>query len=128
MILVDSSVWIDHFRNENKELSDLLAIRSQNTEREIISHPYIVGEIVLGSVPARNLTLKLVDSLRLVKIASISQFRSFIEDRKLYSTGLNFVDCHVLLATQLSPNTKLWTYDKRLADKAFSMNILYINR
>lgn len=128
MILVDSSVWIDHFRKENNELSELLAIRSQNTEREIISHPYIVGEIVLGSIPSRNLTLKLVDSLRSVKIASISQFRSFVEDRKLYSAGLNFVDCHVLLATKLSPNTKLWTFDKRLADKAYSMSILYTNK
>ena len=108
-VLVDTSVWVDHFRRRN----DLLvALRQKDL---VMVHPWLIGEIACGSPPRRTATLADLASLQAVTQASPAEVMAFVEREQLFGLGCGWVDVHLLTATCLTPNCQLWTLDQRLS-------------
>jgi predicted nucleic acid-binding protein len=108
-VLVDTSVWVDHFRNRNDGLIQLL-----NRDLVLI-HPMILAEIACGTPPApRQRTLGDLRLLPQSHQASIAEVMVFIENEKLYGLGCGLVDLTLLASTLITPGARLWTLDKRL--------------
>ena len=107
MILVDTSVWIDHFRNGNAQLGELLI------SSEVMIHPFIIGELACGSIKNRKEILGLLNELPCADIAEHQEVLKLIEDRKLYGKGIGLIDAH-LIASALISKVRLLTMDKTL--------------
>jgi predicted nucleic acid-binding protein len=107
MVLVDTSVWIDHFKTSNAKLVRLLQ------EGEVATHPFVIGEIACGSLRQRVEILSLLPLLPKVKTASDHEVLELIERHALFGKGIGWIDAH-LLAASLLTQAKLWTHDKRL--------------
>lgn len=112
MILVDTSVWIDHLRHGDSSLVSLL-----NAGR-VIAHPFVIGEIALGSLRQRDVVLDTLNNLSRAKIATDDEVLAFISQSKLYGLGVGYVDAHLLASVRLMPDALLWTRDKRLRTAA----------
>jgi predicted nucleic acid-binding protein len=117
MILADTSIWIDHFRNGNGDLIRLL------DRQEILIHPLIVAELALGNLANRTSTLLFLDLLPQVRTAQLSEVRVLIESRSLYARGIGITDAHLIAAVYLNPGCLLWTKDKRLRTVAEALGI-----
>ncbi|MCL2298445.1 MAG: type II toxin-antitoxin system VapC family toxin [Proteobacteria bacterium] len=111
-VLVDTSVWVDHFRQHNDALVALLELDL------VMVHPLILGEIACGSPPNRTQTLSDLKSLRQPRQASIQEVMDFIERERLFGLGCGLVDMLLLASTLMTPQTELWTLDKRLSAMA----------
>ncbi|MEO6878725.1 MAG: PIN domain-containing protein [Gemmatimonadaceae bacterium] len=109
MILVDTSVWIDHFRDHDDALSRALE------DGEVLIHPLVVGELACGNLRNRAEILDLLGALPLAREATHDEVLAFIERRKLMGRGIGYIDAHLLAAAVLTPWTRLRTHDKRLA-------------
>jgi len=117
MILADTSVWISHFRKKDTDLY-------QHLQRNNISiHPFVVTELVLGNLPARQKTIASLDSLPMVEVARAAEVRSMIEAKSLFQRGIGFVDAHLLASTLITPRTVLWTRDKQLRSIAETLGL-----
>lgn len=116
MILVDTSVWIDHLRRGDRELSSLL------NEGVVLCHPFVIGELACGNLRNRTEILTLLAALPASSIASHQEALHLVADRKLTGIGLVWIDVH-LLASALLSNCTLWTKDKALRAAARSLNI-----
>jgi len=119
MILVDTSVWINHFREGNKQLEKLLF------EAEVMCHPFIIGELACGNIKNRTEILSLLLALPLSRTIDFNEYLFFIDKHKLMGRGIGFVDVHLLASAQLS-GIVLWTMDKRLNSAAEQLNLAYI--
>lgn len=108
MILVDTSVWIDHFKFSSEKLADLL------NKKQVLIHPFIIGELSLGGMQQRATTLNLLRQLPRTNVANADEVLHFIEIHRLFGNGIGYVDVHLLAAAHLTPGTTLWTLDKRL--------------
>ena len=108
MILADTTIWMDHFRSGNKEMSKHL------DQGHIVIHPLIIAELSLGSLQERLKTLELLDLLPQVRVAQLSEVRAMIEARRLYSLGIGLIDAHLIASVFINPSTLLWTRDKQL--------------
>lgn len=108
MILVDTSIWIDHLRQGDKALADLL------DEAQVLVHPFVTGELALGNLRNRDEVLGALRSLPQAEMATEIEVLGFIEANGLAGTGIGYIDAHLLAAVRLSPGTALWTRDKRL--------------
>jgi len=117
LILADTSIWIDHLRSGNKELSKHL------NQGAIAIHPFIIEELALGSLQQRAKTLALLDLLPQVRVAQLSEVRLLIEARGLYSLGIGLTDAHLIASVFINPATLLWTRDKRLRKAAEALGI-----
>jgi len=111
MILVDTSVWVDHLRGRNSKLIALLEAE------EVCSHPFVVGELACGNLDRRDEILSALQALPQVQAAEQEEVLKFIETRRLAGRGLGWVDVH-LLASALLEQCGFWTLDKRLASAA----------
>ena len=112
-VLIDTSVWVDHFRNGNDALVDLI-----EADRAL-AHPMVIVEIACGTPPApRMQTLNTLALLQPCKQASLSEVVDFIERERLYGLGGGLVDMSLLASTLITPGAELWTLDKRLAELA----------
>lgn len=108
-VLVDTSVWIDHFRRRNAALVDLL-------ERDLVAtHPLVVGEIACATPPDRLRTLTGLASLQHAQQASMREVMAFIERERLFGLGCGLVDLLLLASTLMTPGLELWTLDRRLS-------------
>lgn len=108
MILVDTSVWVDHLRNGDVRLADLL-------ERgAVVMHPFVVGEMSCGSLRDRVSILQLLRDLPGAVVAEANEVLGFIERHSLHGKGIGYVDAHLLASTALTAGARLWTHDKRL--------------
>lgn len=116
MILVDSSVWIDHFANPIAALVDLAAIR------QLLAHPFVVGELALGSIKNRPQIMKGLLDLPKAVVANDDEVLAMIERRSLFSRGISYVDAHLLASALLTDETKLWSFDRRLHMIAVELN------
>ncbi len=118
MVLVDTSIWISHFREDNSHLSELL-------EGEFVTcHPFIIGELACGGFKNRKEIISLLKVLPQVQTAESDEILQFIDSKRLFNTGLGFVDVH-LLASSLLTKVLLWTSDKPLQRAAARLNILH---
>ena len=108
MILVDTSIWIDHFRSAEPQLVTLLHAN------DVLTHPFVIGEIALGSVAKRNDVLRLLNHLPAATVAQHDEIMHFIDRHKLSNTGLGYVDAHLLAAAALTPASGVWSRDKIL--------------
>ena len=117
MILVDTSVWIDHLRRGDKALAGLL-----DTARVLV-HPFVIGELALGNLRQRDLVLSVLSDLPHASIATDAEVLHFIGRHALFGRGVGYVDVHLLAVTRLTAGSKLWTLDKRLNDVAVELRI-----
>ncbi|HEX6708004.1 MAG TPA: type II toxin-antitoxin system VapC family toxin [Albitalea sp.] len=108
MILVDTSVWVDHLRRGDARLAALL------DSAAVIVHPFIVGEIACGSLSNRKTVLELLQDLPAAVVADAEEVLAFIDRHRLHGKGIGYVDVHLLAAVALTQGAKLWTRDKRL--------------
>ena len=119
VVLVDTSVWVEHFRQSQPALVNLLMMDS------VLVHPLVIGGIACGTPPNRTQTLADLDSLPSVKQASFAEVLSFIEREALYGLGCGLVDINLLASTMLTSGAQLWTLDKRLSALAQRFGVLY---
>jgi predicted nucleic acid-binding protein len=112
MILVDTSVWIDHLHRTVPELNSLLAAG------RVVTHSFVIGELALGSIPRRREVLDGIRGLRLLPTISESEAEALVEVRALHGQGLGLIDIHLLGAVLIVPGATLWSRDKRLAKVA----------
>jgi predicted nucleic acid-binding protein len=117
MILADTSIWIDHFRRSDTGLSRLLSLD------QVLTHPFVIGEIALGVLPQGSPILEDLQRLRRVRIADDREILHFVAARKLSGAGIGLVDAHLLAAVTLTPGSRLWTRDKKLLKVAERMNM-----
>ena len=117
MILVDTSVWIDHLRRGTRVLAGLL-----NAGRAL-GHPFVAGEVALGTLSARGVVLDALLNLPQATRAADEEVLRFIENERLYGLGIGYVDAHLLAATRLTPGAALWTHDGRLAAAAERLGV-----
>jgi predicted nucleic acid-binding protein len=117
MILVDTSIWIDHL---HRTQPDLVAVLE---EEEVCLHPMIIGELALGSLRDRSAILSMLADLPAVSVATHAEVLQLIESNALYGTGLSLVDAHLLAALRLSEAIKLWTRDRRLHSVARQLGV-----
>ena len=117
MVLVDTSVWIDHLRNNNRVLSQLLL------QTQVFCHPMIIGELACGNLNNRKQILLFWENMPALPQASHQEVLYLIEENHLMGKGLGYIDIHLLAACLLRPKTLLWTLDKRLDKLAQSFGI-----
>lgn len=108
MILVDSSVWVDHLRQGDATLARML------DHERVLAHPFVVGELALGSLRQRESILAALQDLPHATVASDTEVLSLIEREALYGRGIGYVDAHLLASARLTAGGSLWTRDKRL--------------
>lgn len=118
MVLVDTSVWIAHFKKGNRRLVELLS------KGEVACHPFIIGELACGWLKNRREILSLMRTLPTAQVAEGEEILRFIETKNLMRMGIGLVDVH-LLASALLTDISLWTYDKKLEMSARKLRILY---
>ncbi len=117
MILTDTSVWVDHVRHRNPELTELLE------SGEILTHPFVIGEVAMGNLPRRETFLDAMHKLRRALAATDHEAMSLMERERLYGQGIGFVDLHLLASTRLTPGATLWTKDRRLREIARRLEV-----
>ena len=108
MILADTSVWVDHFRRGNKRLRNLLEAG------EVATHTMVIGELACGRLQNRAATLELLGNLPRLSSVENGLVMEAIQQHRLWSRGLSWVDLHLLMASRIS-GVGLWTLDRRLA-------------
>jgi len=119
LILVDTSVWVDHLRRGDPGLVALLESAS------VLSQPFIVGEIACGRLADRKGVLQLLQDLPAASVADTHEVLAFIERHRLFGKGIGYVDVHLLAAVALTDGSSLWTRDKRLRAAAESIECSY---
>jgi len=119
-VLVDTSVWVDHFRRRNDALVHLLTLYLA------LTHPMIVTELACGTPPApRARTLTDIAMLPQARQANLDEVRELIEREQLFGLGCGLVDLTLLTSALLTPGSQLWTQDKRLLQLAQRFSIAY---
>lgn len=119
MILVDTSLWVDHLRRGDARLAAVL------DSAAVLVHPFIVGEIACGSLADRETVLELLQDLPMARVADADEVLVFIERHKLHGKGIGYVDVHLLAAVALTEGATLWTRDKRLHGAAQALGYAY---
>ena len=119
MILVDSSIWIDHLRAGDPVLAELLQAG------RVLTHPFVVGELACGNLQNRKGVLSLLRDLPATLVASDEEVLFFIERRGLMGKGIGYVDAHLLAAISMTGTGRLWTRDRRLAGVAGSIGLAF---
>lgn len=117
MILVDTSVWIDHFRKGDELLAELL------DRAEVVTHPFVIGELALGQLPRRQAVLADLRGLPQVTVAHHDEVMHFIERERLFGTGIGYLDAHLLAGVRLTSGVALWTRDKPLLTVAERLSL-----
>lgn len=119
MILVDTSVWIDHLRAGENLLAALL------NGSQVLTHPFVIGELACENLRNRAAVLDLLKDLPQAATAAHKEALFFIEQNKLMGEGVGYIDAHLLAATALANSARLWTHDRRLAQLAAELNLAY---
>ncbi|MDB5367822.1 MAG: type toxin-antitoxin system VapC family toxin [Rhodospirillales bacterium] len=120
MILVDTSVWIDHLHADDPALARLL------DEGDTLVHPFVVGELALGRMRQRDNVLRLLRKLPQAQVATDDEVLQLIAAQKLDGTGLGYIDVHLLASLRLTQDAGLWTRDKRLGEIAARMGLAHV--
>ena len=118
MVLVDTSVWINHLRDGDRHLEKLLL------NGEAVCHTYVIGELACGNLKNRREILSLLQALPLMPIVDFSEYLFFIEQHQLNGKGIGFVDIHLLASSKLG-QVPLWTVDKKLEAASADLDLKY---
>ena len=118
MILVDTSVWIDHLRQGDSSLKQLLA------QAQVMCHPMVVGELACGNLKSSSMILALLADLPGASVASEAEVLGFIQAQSLFGLGIGYVDVHLCASAKLH-GVQLWTRDKRLQAVAVRLGLAY---
>lgn len=118
MVLVDTSIWVNHLRNGDRHLEKLLF------DGDVACNAFVIGELACGSVKNRKEIISLLQALPQTPLIEFQEYLYFIEQNKLYGRGIGFVDINLLASAQLG-QTLLWTADKRLKTAATELCIDY---
>lgn len=119
MILVDSSVWVDHLRHTEPQLVDLLQ------QDRVLAHPWVIGELALGHLRQRAEILDALGSLPCAPLAAPDEVLFFIERHALQGSGIGLIDVHLLASVHLLSGTRLWTRDRRLRAVAERLSVVF---
>lgn len=119
MVLVDTSVWIDHLRSREPELASL------EDGRQIVIHPMVIGELACGNLPNRYDVLEHLEGLPQVAVATDDEVLFFIEHHQLMGIGISYIDAHLLTSSVLHGETQLWTRDRRMMTVADELGIRF---
>jgi len=117
VILVDTSIWIDHLHRGDDALAALLA------RDEVLTHPFIIGELALGSLRRRDFVLRALYRLPGANVARHDEVMQMITREKLSGLGIGYIDVHLIAATRITPDALLWTRDRRLAAAAGQLSL-----
>lgn len=118
MILVDTSIWVDHLHVGDEELVALL------DDGEVLIHPFVIGELTLGNLPDRSHYLAMLNELPRVTSVTDEEVFAFVERHRLFGRGIGFIDAHLLAALGLTAGAVLWTRDRRLIDAASRLGLM----
>ena len=119
MILVDTSVWVDHLRSNEPALVKALETGI------VFTHPFVVGELACGNLKSRSEVLALLQELPAAPVATDAEALAFIDARSLMGRGVGYIDVHLLASAVLAGDTRLWTRDRRLADVAAGIQLAF---
>jgi len=119
MVLVDTSVWVQHLRQGNA------ALARQLTDGQVVSHPFVVGELACGNLKNRSEILGLLSRLPCAEVACHAEVLRFIDTYRLMGKGLGYVDIH-LLASAVLTSVSIWTLDRRLRETAGRLDLAYL--
>ena len=120
---MDTSVWVDHFRRPNAVLAELMVLD------QVLTHPFVVGELACGTPPAPRLrTLSDMALLLPANQAAPDEVRDFIEREKLFGLGCGLIDLTLLASTLITQGAQLWTLDRRLASLSARYGICFVPR
>ena len=120
MVLVDTSVWIDHLRSNEPDLISLL------DKSQIVIHPMVIGELACGNLPNRYDVLEHLEGLPQVSVVTHDEVLFFIEHHRLMGSGIGYVDAHLLASSVLHGTTRVWTRDRRMTTIADELNISFV--
>jgi len=112
VILVDTSVWVDHLRMTDPVLVDLLE------KENVLVHPFVIGELACGNIRNRTEVLDLLQRLPMAPSATDDEVLALIDRHKLMAKGIGLIDVHLLASSALAADTSLWTGDKQLSAAA----------
>jgi predicted nucleic acid-binding protein len=112
---VDTSVWIDHLRDRNSQLEELLS------NGDVMCHPLIIGELACGNIKNRAEILSLLHYLPMAETLEHNEILQFIENNLLMGKGVGLIDIH-LLASAVLTDVLIWTHDKRLKKVSSELN------
>lgn len=107
MILVDTSVWVEHLRVGSRDVIGLL------DRGQVMTHPHVIGELGLGNLRARDAVLGALRGLPRARVIEDPEVLGLVEREQLYGTGIGWVDAHLLASTMQTPGARLWTLDRR---------------
>ena len=119
MILVDTSVWIDHLHSHDPALMKLL------DDGRVLCHPLVIGEVAMGALRSRDKKLSELRELPTTVIADHDEVLRLVAQRSLHGIGIGYIDAHLLAAAQLTPDARLWTRDTRLHKVALTLNLAW---
>jgi len=108
VILVDTSVWVDHLRESDEALAGLLEAGN------VLAHPFVIGELALGNIPRRDLVLRALHDLPQASVATDREVLHLVDQHLLFGLGIGYLDAHLLAAVLLTAGAGLWTRDRRL--------------
>lgn len=119
-VLVDTSVWVAHFKQRDPHLVTLLE------SGLVLCHPYVVVEVACGTPPSRSAIVSMMTRLDSVPVANQAELLAFIERRRLFGRGCGFVDVSLLASALLSDQARIWTHDRRLVVLANELGRAYV--
>jgi len=119
MILVDTSVWIDHLRQSEPGLVAILEAG------QVVMHPFIIGELACGNLGRRGELIALLQALPVAPVATDGEALGFIDRRHLMGRGIGYLDVHLLASVALDGDATLWTRDRRLAAVAGDLALIH---
>ena len=119
MILVDTSVWVDHLRKTESKLSEHL------DTGDVLMHPMIIGEIACGNLPSRTETLKNLNALPRIDAQDDQKVLSLVDSQLLMGRGIGYIDAHLICSVLNRQGTSLWTRDRRLKQVAEELGVAY---
>ena len=117
MILVDTSIWIDHLRADNSALKRLL------DAGRVLMHPFVIGELALGRMRQREIILAALSDLPRAEVATDAEVLGFVNREALFGRGIGYVDAHLLASARLTAGATIWTRDARLRDVAEGLDL-----
>jgi predicted nucleic acid-binding protein len=109
VILVDTSIWVDHLRASDAALAEYLE------QGRVLIHPFVVGELALGILRQREAVIGAIQNLPAATSATDAEVLRFIDDASLAGLGIGYIDVHLLAATRLTHGASFWTRDRRLS-------------